>query len=249
MVFDPICMKHFGERLREIRKKSGLSQDTLAKELGISKGALCYYENGERTPDIVFLEKVSEYYQVRVEYLLGLSNSMDGEFAPITDITPLSEKAAENLIDLDPDGAGKILNSLLESDEFIEVLYLIECAAHSPLRDIKDGHRLVDIGYRDFVIERLLLNAIKTVLRERNSEVLNSFYHSVFSDEELKEYLNYLLGGSKRIDERIKQFDEENKMFVQECKEEWEGWDDSEKVREVALKKLRKSTKPSKEGD
>lgn len=114
---------------------------------------------------------------------------------------------------------------------------------------IKDGHRLVDIGYRDFVIERLLLNAIKTVLRERNSEVLNSFYHSVFSDEELKEYLNYLLGGSKRIDERIKQFDEENKMFVQECKEEWEGWDDSEKVREVALKKLRKSTKPSKEGD
>ena len=49
------CKNYFGERLRALRTECGLSQESLAKDLDISKSALGYYENCGRTPDIEFL--------------------------------------------------------------------------------------------------------------------------------------------------------------------------------------------------
>lgn len=64
----------FSKRLKEIRERSGLSQTKLAEELGISRGTVSFYENGDRTPDIETLDKIVKYFNVSVEYLLGYSN-------------------------------------------------------------------------------------------------------------------------------------------------------------------------------
>ena len=56
--------------LREIRKAKGYSQLKVAMDLSISREALSYYENGQRSPDLAMLVKLSEYFDVSIDYLI-----------------------------------------------------------------------------------------------------------------------------------------------------------------------------------
>ncbi len=61
-------MKMIG--LRAIRKEKGYSQLKVAMDLSISREALSYYENGLRSPDIAMLLKLSDYFDVSIDYLI-----------------------------------------------------------------------------------------------------------------------------------------------------------------------------------
>ena len=54
--------KVFSKRLKQLRGNK--SQDDVAKGIGISRGALSYYEKGERNPDINILSSIAKYYNV-----------------------------------------------------------------------------------------------------------------------------------------------------------------------------------------
>ena len=56
--------------LREIRKQKGYSQLKVAMDLSISREALSYYENGKRSPDVNMLVRLSEYFDVSIDYLI-----------------------------------------------------------------------------------------------------------------------------------------------------------------------------------
>ena len=56
--------------LREIRKHKGYSQLKVALDLSISREALSYYENGKRSPDLAMLVRLSEYFDVSIDYLI-----------------------------------------------------------------------------------------------------------------------------------------------------------------------------------
>ena len=56
--------------LKKIRKKKGYSQLKVAMALNISREALSYYENGKRNPDIEMLIKMSEYFNVSIDYII-----------------------------------------------------------------------------------------------------------------------------------------------------------------------------------
>ena len=51
--------KVFSKRLKQLRGNK--SQDDVAKDIGISRGALSYYEKGERNPDINILSSIEKY--------------------------------------------------------------------------------------------------------------------------------------------------------------------------------------------
>jgi len=59
------------ERLKELRKKAGLSQDDVSKHLGVSQPAYGNYENGNREPDFNILRAIANYFEVSIDYLLG----------------------------------------------------------------------------------------------------------------------------------------------------------------------------------
>ncbi len=61
----------FGERLRQIRKEQGFTQDELAELLGTSKQILSRYELGQRSPKIEQVQKYAEKLKLSVDYLLG----------------------------------------------------------------------------------------------------------------------------------------------------------------------------------
>ena len=56
--------------LREIRKQKGYSQLKVAMDLSISREALSYYESGKRNPDIDMLLRLSDYFDVSIDYLI-----------------------------------------------------------------------------------------------------------------------------------------------------------------------------------
>ncbi len=61
-------MKMIG--LREIRRQKNLNQQKVAMDLNISRESLSYYENGQRSPDVEMLLRLSQYYNVSIDYLI-----------------------------------------------------------------------------------------------------------------------------------------------------------------------------------
>ena len=58
-------------RLKELRKKKGISQLRLATELNTTQNTISRYETGEREPGITELIKLADYFNVSVDYLIG----------------------------------------------------------------------------------------------------------------------------------------------------------------------------------
>ena len=52
--------KTFSARIRKLREERGLNQGQFADSVGISRGAMSYYEQEARTPDIGVLRAVCE---------------------------------------------------------------------------------------------------------------------------------------------------------------------------------------------
>ncbi len=55
----------------ELCNKIGKSPNAVAKEIGISSGAITFWKKDERRPTPRMLSKISAYFDVSVDYLLG----------------------------------------------------------------------------------------------------------------------------------------------------------------------------------
>lgn len=62
------------EGLKNIRKSRNLNQQKVAMDLHISREALSHYENGRREPSLDMLVKMSEYFNVSIDYLITGKN-------------------------------------------------------------------------------------------------------------------------------------------------------------------------------
>jgi len=67
----------YADRLVELRKKNGLSQDELAEKLNVSRQAVSNWERGESLPDTENLIALSKIYGVSIDELLGLNENDD----------------------------------------------------------------------------------------------------------------------------------------------------------------------------
>ena len=60
-----------GKRISSLRKGKNLTQEELAKRIGISRAALSHYEKDRREPDSETLKKFADFYNVSIDFLLG----------------------------------------------------------------------------------------------------------------------------------------------------------------------------------
>lgn len=58
------------ERLQELRKKEGYSQEQVAEMLGLSRQAISKWESGQGKPEIDNIIKLTEIYRVSADYIL-----------------------------------------------------------------------------------------------------------------------------------------------------------------------------------
>ena len=63
------------EKLRDIRKLHGMSQDDVAKHICVSRQAVSQWETGKTKPDVDVLKKLCELYGVSMDELLEISGS------------------------------------------------------------------------------------------------------------------------------------------------------------------------------
>lgn len=80
-----------GDRLKELRKENHMTQRDLAKMLGMAKGTIAMWEMGKRNPGFEALEKLSEIFDKRVDYILGTSEDSTSPKLSEEEINQLGE--------------------------------------------------------------------------------------------------------------------------------------------------------------
>ena len=61
----------FNEKLQELRKKRGLTQEELAEALFVSRTAISKWESGRGYPSIDSLKEISKFFSVTIDELLS----------------------------------------------------------------------------------------------------------------------------------------------------------------------------------
>lgn len=59
------------ERLKELRIKHGLLQKEVAKKIGVDRTTYVKYEKGSSDPNFKILQRLADYFNVTIDYLLG----------------------------------------------------------------------------------------------------------------------------------------------------------------------------------
>jgi transcriptional regulator with XRE-family HTH domain len=64
-------MQRFGEKLRSLRRRQGLSQIQLGDKLDVQQSYVGKMERGERTPNVAMLLKIAELFNVSFDQLMN----------------------------------------------------------------------------------------------------------------------------------------------------------------------------------
>jgi len=77
--------------LADKRKEKGITQEELAKYVGVSKASVSKWETGQSYPDITFLPQLATYFNISIDDLMGYEPQMSKE-----DISKLYHKLASD---------------------------------------------------------------------------------------------------------------------------------------------------------
>lgn len=74
---------NFSERLKEIRKNEGLSQEQLAEKIGVSRQAITKWETGKGLPDVENMVIIAEIFKTTLDELLRDSVARQKQEVPV----------------------------------------------------------------------------------------------------------------------------------------------------------------------
>ncbi|MCR8631364.1 MULTISPECIES: helix-turn-helix domain-containing protein [Paenibacillus] len=99
---------NFGNRIVELRNEKKLTQEELARKLEITRASLSHYENNRREPDHETTQKLANFFNVSVDYLLSRTKdpkaSVYLETSAFTDSLELSDQEILKRFNLTIDG-------------------------------------------------------------------------------------------------------------------------------------------------
>lgn len=104
-------------KIKELRKKMGLSQAELAKRINVTAQVISNWERNYTTPDIEDIQRLAKTFDVATDYLLDLEkenshpNKLDGDKLYVLDTSDSQIKVMYD--QLDPTEQQWLLNTLL----------------------------------------------------------------------------------------------------------------------------------------
>lgn len=100
----------FTERLKAERKKNNITQTQLAEKLYLDRSSISKYESGKQISETPTLEKLADFFDVSIDYLLGK-----------TDIRNYEDNSSLNSINENLSTNGlKTLAALFDEEQFTQ---------------------------------------------------------------------------------------------------------------------------------
>lgn len=90
----------FPDKLKELRRKHGLTQQQLADVLGVVRSTVSGYENGTIEPKQHTLTKLADYFQVSFDELIVLDHILDYQIFDNYDVEKHINKIISNIQDV-----------------------------------------------------------------------------------------------------------------------------------------------------
>lgn len=196
-----------GKKLLNLRKESGLKQADVADAVGITRASLSYYEKGERSIDIDVLYKLSEFFNVSIDYLFGLSDK----------VPPQREHSANREI-INLGFSHETIDRLWGNHELVSMIN--DFISHADFAEFEKltyhtrytAYENMDRNYRSFLTSRLLYSMIADIFEKWYKDDNDKI--KTLSEDEQKELLSDI---EKYLDKRKKRNDLlENGMVTSE---------------------------------
>lgn len=89
-------MANISERIKELRLSRQMTQTEFGNVFGIVKSTISLYESGKSTPNDQIKTKICEYFNVSMDYLLGITD-ISSSNSPPQERTGANEEAGGNL--------------------------------------------------------------------------------------------------------------------------------------------------------
>ena len=64
----------FGDKIRDLRTRRNMSQETVADHIGSTKATISGYEREVKSPSLEAVMRLALFFNVSTDYLLGLDN-------------------------------------------------------------------------------------------------------------------------------------------------------------------------------
>ena len=61
----------FGNKLKKLRQDNNLTQNALAKAIGVSQKSIDFWEKGVNEPKLTYLIRLANYFSVSIDFLVG----------------------------------------------------------------------------------------------------------------------------------------------------------------------------------
>lgn len=117
-------MATLSNRIRSLRQDHGLTQAELGKLFGIVKSTVSLYENGRSVPNDQIKTEMCRYFNVSMDYLLGLTDERTAppEPEPVADPAPPPDPAYLEALQCLEGLSGEALASALRCLQAIKAL-------------------------------------------------------------------------------------------------------------------------------
>lgn len=166
----------FGEKLRELRKRSDLTQQELGDKIGISKQQISDYERGKKAPGLSTLNAVADFFGVSTDFLLGRIDYEDKSFlGAVCEYTGLSEVAVKELNAEIEQYRNKKTDDFTKEQilERLEIVAKIICLPQGKIfltkisdflqaeKSSNEGYSVLKDNFRTFINESLVNSGVK----------------------------------------------------------------------------------------
>jgi len=98
-----------GKRIKELRKKAGLTQEQLAEDLGVSREALAKIETGKNGTSVDAIVNFASYFNVTTDIVIGIDNKNSN----YNDIKSLIDSVPDNMKGIAYNCVISILNNFI----------------------------------------------------------------------------------------------------------------------------------------
>lgn len=89
----------FKYRLRDLRREKNLTGTELGKIFNLKKTTISSWENGKSYPEVETLLKLAKYFDVSLDYLMGLNNATPEDKSILDGLTEEQLISAKNYIE------------------------------------------------------------------------------------------------------------------------------------------------------